>query len=110
VAQYVWGDGFTEENADGTGYLDPLPDGDSDGSQGGLSTFFAEPSYQKGVVPAALATDDGTIPAARAVPDIAADAGSHWLIGYTGAITPGCLRAGRAGRRHQRSVAAGVGA
>jgi len=89
VAQYGWGDGFTQENAAGTGYLEPLPDGGSDGSQGGLSTFFAEPSYQKGVVPAALATDDGTIPAARVVPDIAADAGSHWLIGYTGAITSG---------------------
>ena len=89
VAQYGWGDGFTQENAAGTGYLEPLPDGGSDGSQGGLSTFFAEPGYQQGVVPAALATAGGTIPAARVVPDIAADAGSHWLIGYTGAITPG---------------------
>jgi subtilase family serine protease len=89
VAQYAWGDGFTQENADGTGYLDPLPDGDSGGSQGGLSTFFAEPGYQKGVVPAALATAGGTVPAARVVPDIAADAGGHWLIGYTGAVTDG---------------------
>jgi subtilase family serine protease len=89
VAQYGWGDGFTEETADGTGYQDPLPDGDSDGSQGGLSTFFAEPGYQQDAVPAALATDNGTIPAARAVPDIAADAGGHWLIGYTGAVTDG---------------------
>jgi len=89
VAQYAWGDGFTQENADGTGYLDPFPDGDSGGSQGGLSTFFAEPGYQKGVVPAALATADGTVPAARVVPDISADAGGHWLIGYTGAITDG---------------------
>jgi subtilase family serine protease len=89
AAEYGWGDGFTEETADGTGYQDPLPDGDSDGSQGGLSTFFAEPGYQQGVVPAALATDDGTVPAARAVPDIAADAGGHWLIGYTGAVTDG---------------------
>ena len=89
VAEYGWGDEFTEETADGTGYQDPLPDGDSDGSQGGLSTFFAEPGYQKGVVPAALATADGTVPAARVVPDISADAGGHWLIGYTGAVTDG---------------------
>jgi subtilase family serine protease len=89
VAQYAWGDGFTQENADGTGYLSPLPDGGSDGSQGGLSTLFAQPSYQNGMVPTALATDNGTMPAARVVPDIAADAGSHWLIGYTGAVTPG---------------------
>jgi subtilase family serine protease len=89
VAEYGWGDGFTQENAAGTGYRQPLPHGGSDGSQGGLSTFFAEPGYQRGVVPAALATAGGTLPAARVVPDVAADAGSHWLIGYTGAITPG---------------------
>jgi subtilase family serine protease len=89
VAQYGWGDGFTQENASGTGYLEPLPDGGSDGSEGGLSALFGQPSYQKGVVPTALATDNGTLPAARVVPDIAADAGSHWLIGYTGAITAG---------------------
>jgi subtilase family serine protease len=89
VAQYGWGDGFTEETADGTGYQDPLPDGGSDGSQGGLSTFFAEPGYQQGVVPSALARDGGTVPAARVVPDISADAGGHWLIGYTGAVTDG---------------------
>ena len=89
VAQYGWGDGFTQENPAGTGYLEPLPDGGSDGSQGGLSTFFTQPAYQKGVVAVTLATAGGTRPAARVVPDIAADAGSHWLIGYTGAITPG---------------------
>jgi subtilase family serine protease len=89
VAEYGWGDGFTQENRAGTGYLEPLPHGGSDGSQGGLSTFFTEPGYQKGIVPTALATADGTLPAARVVPDIAADAGSHWLIGYTGAVIPG---------------------
>ena len=89
VAEYVWGDGFTEESADGTGYVSPLPDGGSDGSQGGTSSFFPEPAYQQGIVPNALATNDGTEPAARVTPDIAADAGGHWLIGYTGAITDG---------------------
>lgn len=89
VAEYPWGDGITQENTAGTGYLDSLPDGGSAGSEGGLSRFFAEPGYQRGVVPASLATDDGTLPAARVVPDVAADAGSHWLIGYTGAVTAG---------------------
>jgi hypothetical protein len=89
VAEYAWGDGFTQENADCTGYLSPLPDRGSGGSEGGPSSLFAEPGYQQAVVPNALATDDGTEPAARVTPDIAADARSHWLIGYTGATTAG---------------------
>ena len=46
MAEYAWGDWFTQENADGTGYLSPLPDGGSDGSEGGPSSLFAEPGYQ----------------------------------------------------------------
>jgi subtilase family serine protease len=41
------------------------------------------------VVPAALATDDGQVSARRVVPDVSADAGGNWLIGYTGAVTAG---------------------
>ena len=49
-------------------------------------------------MPNALATDDGTEPAARVTPDIAADARSHWLIGYTGATTAGvCGQVSRGG-------------
>jgi subtilase family serine protease len=55
------------------------------GSGGGISVF-AEPGYQEPVVPATLATDGGASPAHRVVPDISADAGNNWLIGYTGAL------------------------
>jgi len=89
VAQYGWGDNGTEVDAAGTGYTSPPPGMFLEGSTGGLSTFFTEPAYQDPVVPAAMATDDGTEPARRVVPDIAADAGSSWLIGYTGAVNEG---------------------
>lgn len=89
VAQYGWGDNGTEVDAAGTGYTSPPPGMFLEGSTGGLSTFFTEPAYQDRAVPGAMATDDGTEPARRAVPDIAADAGSPWLIGYTGAVNDG---------------------
>jgi subtilase family serine protease len=40
-------------------------------------------------VPASLATDGGTTRASRVMPDISADAGLPWLIGWTGAVTDG---------------------
>ena len=89
VAEYGWGDNATEVDSAGTGYTSPPPGSFLEGSTGGLSALFAEPAYQEAAVPAALATDGGTEPAHRVVPDIAADAGSVWLIGYTGAVTPG---------------------
>jgi subtilase family serine protease len=84
VADYPWGDNITQVDAAGTGYTAPPP-GDFAGGSGGGTSMFAEPGYQKPVVPAALATDDGTGPALRVVPDISANAGNNWLIGYTGA-------------------------
>jgi subtilase family serine protease len=84
VADYPWGDNITQVDAAGTGYAALPPGGFAAGSGGGISQF-AEPGYQQPVVPAALATDSGTSPAGRVVPDISADAGSNWLIGYTGA-------------------------
>lgn len=89
VAQYGWGDDTTEENADGAGYTTPPPGQFDQGSTGGLSTSFKEPGYQRGVVPTALATDNGTEPARRVSPDIAADAGLLWQIGFTGATSDG---------------------
>jgi subtilase family serine protease len=53
------------------------------GSGGGRSTKIAQPAYQRGVVPEALATAAGTVPPRRVVPDVSADAGTFWLIGYT---------------------------
>jgi subtilase family serine protease len=89
VAEYGWGDNTTEETADGTGYTAPPPGQFGDGSTGGLSTLFAEPGYQQRVVPTALATDGGTESAHRVSPDISADAGLFWMIGFTGATTDG---------------------
>jgi len=86
-----WGDSTAPENTAGTGYVQAPPGSFDEGSTGGRSTLFPEPAYQEGVVPAALSTSAGTMPAGREVPDIAADASpvTGWLIGYTGAVTSG---------------------
>ncbi len=89
ATDFPWGDNVAAANADGTGYAEAPPGEFSVGSGGGLTALFAEPGYQQAAVPAALATQDGATPARRVVPDISADAGSLWLIGYTGAVTSG---------------------
>jgi subtilase family serine protease len=80
-----WGDNGAEENAAGTGYQQPPPGNFEQGSTGGRSILFAQPAYQRGVVPASLSTDHGKLPAGREVPDIAADASpmTGWTIGFT---------------------------
>jgi subtilase family serine protease len=80
-----WGDTGTLENKAGTGYLQPPPGTLQQGTTGGRSLVFAEPSYQRGVVPASLATAGGKGPAHRVLPDISAIGGATtgWLIGYT---------------------------
>ena len=89
TAEYGWGDNGTEIDPAGTGYTAPPPGQFLDGSTGGVSVLFTQPAYQKGVVPTALATKNGTEPAHRTMPDIAANAGSSWQIGFTGAVTAG---------------------
>jgi len=89
VADYPWGDNVTQVNAAGTGYTTQPPGTFDAGSGGGVSALFAEPGYQRPVLPAALATDGGTVRGRRVLPDIAANAGSNWLLGYTGAVTKG---------------------
>jgi subtilase family serine protease len=89
VADYAWGDNGTQVDPAGTGYTSPPPGDFLQGSGGGVSAVITEPGYQKPVVPAALATAGGTAPARRVIPDIAANAGNLWWIGYTGAVTPG---------------------
>ncbi|MGH7922654.1 MAG: S53 family peptidase [Candidatus Dormibacteraceae bacterium] len=89
VAEYPWNDSLTQVNSAGTGYTAPPPGSFIAGSGGGVSALFAEPGYQKRVVPAALATRNGDGRADRVVPDISADSGGSWLIGYTGAVTAG---------------------
>jgi subtilase family serine protease len=89
VGDPAWGDNATESNSVGDGYTSPPPGSFLQGSGGGVSTFYAEPAYQRSAVPAALATGNGTAPAARVVPDVSANAGNNWLIGFTGAINTG---------------------
>lgn len=54
------------------------------GGGGGVSTVYAQPSYQKGIVPNAIATHGGIAPG-RAVPDISliGDSTTGFLIGQT---------------------------
>jgi subtilase family serine protease len=89
LADYPWSDYVTQVDSAGTGYTSPPPGDYQGGSGGGVSPLFTEPGYQRSVVPAALATSDGSTPADRVVPDISANAGASVLIGYTGAITAG---------------------
>ena len=89
IADYPWNDNVTQVDSAGTGYTSPPPGDFQAGSGGGVSPLFAEPGYQKPVVPTALATSDGTTSAGRVVPDISANAGASLWIGYTGAVTSG---------------------
>lgn len=88
VGDVVWGDNLAPIDSDGTGYGTAPPGAFQEGSGGGVSTTFAQPDYQKWVVPRSLATTGGTAPAARVLPDISADAGNPWLIGATGLLDP----------------------
>ena len=81
-----WGDTGTLENSAGTGYQKPPPGTLQQGTTGGRSLDFTEPSYQHGVVPAALATASGTKAAHRVLPDVSAIGGATtgWLIAFNG--------------------------
>lgn len=61
------------------------------GGGGGTSRLFAQPSYQVGVVPNAIATYGGTRRAARVVPDVSAlgDPNTGMLIGQTQRFSDG---------------------
>jgi subtilase family serine protease len=82
-ALHEWGWGDTVTPITDSGYAVTPPGTFLMGSGGGLSTKIAQPAYQRGVVPPSLATAGGTVPARRAVPDVSADAGTFWLVGYT---------------------------
>lgn len=63
------------------------------GGGGGVSTLYAEPSYQEGVVPRSLATYGGVSPG-RVVPDVAmnADPQTGFLVGQTQTFPNGQAR------------------
>jgi subtilase family serine protease len=82
-AEYPWGDNWTDLTDDATGYTSTPPGEFFDGSGGGVSSF-AQPAYQRGIVPYALAGGH------RTTPDISADAGAQFLVGMnTDAVTGG---------------------
>ncbi len=75
-------------------YTETLPGGFIFGAGGGTSTVFAQPAYQRGIVPVALSKRYGN-PAARVVPDLAAVADPYtgFLFGETidGTFTLGTI-------------------
>jgi subtilase family serine protease len=76
-----WGDQFDQIISTGgvNSYIDPLPGSlFVGGAGGGTSAVFAEPSYQKGIVPSSLSGGF------RVSPDISADADPYtgYMIGY----------------------------
>lgn len=62
------------------------------GAGGGVSTLFAEPSYQQGVVPAGVFSAQGRT--GRAVPDVAAlaDPNTGYLVGETQTFPDGSVK------------------
>ncbi|KDN76751.1 serine protease [Streptomyces olindensis] len=94
---YLWETGWGTEkanlSADGKSWTD-FPGAFTSGAGGGTSKTVAEPSYQQGVVPEALAkanSSDGN----RVVPDIAAiaDPNTGFLVGQTQTMPDGRTQA-----------------
>ncbi|MGW4551765.1 S53 family peptidase [Streptomyces violaceorubidus] len=85
--RYLWETGWGTERAvlspDGTAW-DGFPGTFNGAAGGGTSRTVPQPSYQRGVVPAALATAHGT-PSNRVVPDLSAvaDPNTGFLVGQT---------------------------
>ncbi|MER7930281.1 S53 family peptidase [Streptomyces sp. NPDC096057] len=89
-----WGTLAARLSADGTSW-DGFPGTFNGAAGGGTSTTVAEPSYQKGVVPEALATAN-SVTGNRVVPDISAvaDPNTGFLIGLTQTFPDGSVRYG----------------
>lgn len=87
-----WGDNVAQLNATGTGWAS-LPGDFLGGGGGGASQLFAQPAYQRGVVPSGLSHAAGSSSSTpmRVVPDIAADAslGTGTRVGVTVSLSAG---------------------
>ena len=85
-----WGTDFAPLTASGKSWTN-LPGSFAGGAGGGASTLFAQPFYQRGIVPDSLGHPGGASAAARVMPDIAADAdpSTGMLVGFTTRFTPG---------------------
>jgi subtilase family serine protease len=79
-----WGSSLDPVSSDYATYTEALPGEFSDGSGGGTSTLFDQPSYQKRTVPPALSQQWGGKPA-RTTPDVSmvGDPYTGYLIGQT---------------------------
>jgi subtilase family serine protease len=92
---YKWETGWgTKKSVLTDGAWDPAPPGNYlYGAGGGTSRLYAEPSYQKGVVPGSIANYFKGGPG-RAVPDISADADptTGMLIGQTQTFPDGTVK------------------
>jgi subtilase family serine protease len=80
-----WATGSSSLSADGTSWVPPAPGEFLYGAGGGVSSLFAQPYYQRNVVPAGVANGH------RATPDIAMDADPQtgMLIGETQSFPDG---------------------
>jgi subtilase family serine protease len=88
-----WGTDKANLSADGRSWTD-FPGAFTSGAGGGTSRTVAEPSYQKGVVPGALAKANSAA-GNRVVPDIAAiaDPNTGFLVGQTQTMPDGKTQA-----------------
>ncbi|MDX2822606.1 S53 family peptidase [Streptomyces ipomoeae] len=84
-----WGTMKATLSADGRSWTD-FPGAFTSGAGGGTSRIVAQPFYQQGLVPTALATANGSRPM-RTVPDIAAiaDPNTGFLVGQTQTLPEG---------------------
>ena len=92
--QTGWGDDKSPLSADGKSWTAPVY---YDGGGGGVSTLYAQPAYQAGVVPNALATTlpDGSTASKpmRVAPDVSMDGDNSTglLVGYTQKFADGTV-------------------
>jgi subtilase family serine protease len=85
-----WGTDLAPLAANGKRWTS-LPGSFQQGGGGGASALFAQPFYQRGIVPGRLSHPGGASAAVRVIPDIAADAdpSTGLLVGFTTPLTPG---------------------
>ncbi|MGW7687601.1 S53 family peptidase [Streptomyces asiaticus] len=90
-----WGTTKATLSADGANW-DALPGAYTSGAGGGTSKTVAQPFYQRGVVPDALALANGGTAKQRVTPDIAAvaDPNTGFLVGQTQTFPDGSLQYG----------------
>lgn len=95
VLETGWESGTSSYKSASNSWVPAPPGAFLYGSGGGTSRLFAQPSYQAGVVPAAMATANGArAQAMRVVPDVSAigDPNTGYLIGQTQTFPDGTTK------------------